>query len=32
MGNPFHSGCTSYMVLVSPSSVNYVVIVTEVER
>jgi len=32
MGNPFHSGCTSYMVLVFHSSVNYVVIATEVER
>jgi len=32
MGNQFHFGCTSYTVLVFPSSVNYVVIATEVER
>ena len=32
MGNQFHSGFTSYMVSVSLSSVNYVVIVIEVER
>jgi len=32
MENQFHSGCTSYTVSAFLSSVNYVVIATEVER